>query len=130
MNKKYIIAIVIIIVFIAVGLSAFLDSKIEYADFIKAKETQKTCQVKGVWLKGKETKYNSSTNQLTFYMLDENNTEMKVVFDGPQPNNFEIAEHVVVKGKVMDGHFHAKDILTKCPSKYEGQGEDVKKPKL
>jgi cytochrome c-type biogenesis protein CcmE len=28
---------------------------------------------------------------------------------------------------MMDGYFHAKEVLTKCPSKYEGKGSDVKK---
>jgi cytochrome c-type biogenesis protein CcmE len=52
---------------------------------------------------------------------------MKVVLDGAEPNNFKMAESVVAKGKVTDGYFHATDILTKCPSKYDGKGEDVNK---
>ena len=52
---------------------------------------------------------------------------MKVVLDGAKPNNFEMAENVVAKGKVMDNYFHAKEVLTKCPSKYEGKGQDVQK---
>ena len=60
-------------------------------------------------------------------MKDEGNNVMKVVLDGARPNNFEMAESVVAKGKVKDGNFYAKEVLTKCPSKYEGKGEDVKK---
>jgi cytochrome c-type biogenesis protein CcmE len=30
----------------------------------------------------------------------------------------------VVTGQYRDGQFHAKDILTKCPSKYEEEFED------
>ena len=52
-------------------------------------------------------------------MTDENGNEMKVIFEGTIPNNFETATSVVVTGKYKDGYFHAKDILTKCPSKYE-----------
>jgi cytochrome c-type biogenesis protein CcmE len=52
---------------------------------------------------------------------------MKVVLDGSKPNNFEMAENVVAKGKVKDGYFYAKEVLTKCPSKYEGKGQDVNK---
>lgn len=58
-------------------------------------------------------------------MKDENNTVMRVVLDGSKPNNFEMAENIVAKGKVTDGYFHAKEVLTKCPSKYEGKGQDV-----
>jgi cytochrome c-type biogenesis protein CcmE len=130
MNKKVILGILIIVIFIVVGFFAFLDSKIEYANFQQAQTNHKTCQVKGTWVKDKESGFNSSTNQFIFYMKDENNTEMKVVLDGAKPNNFEVAENVVAKGKVKDGYFHAKEVLTKCPSKYEGQGEDVKKQGL
>ena len=127
MNKKVIIGIFIIVIFLAVGFFSFMDSKIEYANFKSAGETHKTCQVKGAWIKDKETRFDANSNQFIFYMIDENNTEMKVVLDGAKPNNFEMAENVVAKGKVKDGYFHAKEVLTKCPSKYEGQGEDVKK---
>ena len=47
--------------------------------------------------------------------------EMKVIYEGTIPNNFETAKSVVVTGQYQNGYFHAKDILTKCPSKYEEQ---------
>ncbi len=127
MNTKTIISVIIIALFLVVGFYAFVDNKVEYANFHNAIQSSKTCQVKGNWVKDKETRFDAATNQFTFYMKDENNIEMKVVLDGARPNNFEIAENVVAKGKVKDGYFHAKDVLTKCPSKYEGKGEDVHK---
>lgn len=127
MKKSTIIGIVIILIFLVVGYFSFSESKIEYSDFQKASSNQKTCQVKGIWQKDKESKFDASTNQFVFYMKDDNNAEMKVVLDGAKPNNFEMAESIVAKGKVKDGYFHAKEVLTKCPSKYEGKGEDVHK---
>ncbi len=127
MNKRFFIGLFIIIVFLTVGFYVFMDSKVEYTNFNNAALTHKTCQVKGRWMKEKESGFNSNTNQFTFFMRDENNTEMKVVLNGAKPNNFEMAESVVAKGKIKDGYFHAKDVLTKCPSKYEGSGEDLKK---
>lgn len=127
MNKRYIIGFVIIVVFLVVGFFAFVDTKVEYANFQHASNTHKKCQVKGQWVKDKEAGFDAATNKFTFYMKDENNTEMKVVLDGAEPNNFKMAESVVAKGKVKDGYFHASEVLTKCPSKYEGDGQDVKK---
>ena len=46
MNKRYIIGILIIIVFIVVGFFAFKDSKIEYSNFQTAEQNHKICQVK------------------------------------------------------------------------------------
>ena len=126
-NLKLIIGVLIIVVFIVVGFISFVDSKIEYVDFKQAAEKTKTVEVKGVWVKEKESKFDPNTNTFTFYMRDDNGNEMKVMLDGAKPNNFDVADMIVAKGKMKDGHFHAKEVLTKCPSKYEGQGQDVKK---
>jgi cytochrome c-type biogenesis protein CcmE len=127
MDKKLIIGSVIILTFFVVGFLSFMDSKIEYADFESASINGKTCQVKGTWIKDKETRFDAESNQFIFYMTDEKNVEMKVVLDGARPNNFEMAESVVAKGKMQDGYFHEKRILTKSTSKYEGRAEDFHK---
>jgi len=121
MSKKVktIIGIVIIVAVIVAIIPTFLSNKIEYVNFNDARQKTKTVEVKGTWLKDKEAKFEG--NKFSFYMRDDNNTEMKIVYDGAKPNNFEVAEAVVVKGKVKDGVFMANDILTKCPSKYEAK---------
>lgn len=125
-QARIIVGVIIVVVFLVVGFMSFMDSKIEYVNFQEAQSRSRTVEVKGQWVKEKDAKFDVGTNQFTFYMKDDNANEMKVVFDGAKPNNFEVAEAVVVKGKVKDGYFHAKDILTKCPSKYEAKGTDVK----
>ena len=121
MSKKVktIIGVIIIVAVIAAIIPTFLSNKIEYVNFNDARQKTKTVEVKGTWLKDKEAKFEG--NKFSFYMRDDNNTEMKIVYDGAKPNNFEVAEAVVVKGKVKDGVFMANDILTKCPSKYEAK---------
>lgn len=125
---KILIGSVIIVVFIVVGFISFMGSKIEYANFKEAQERKKTVEVRGVWQKDKGTKYDAATNMFTFYMKDENNTEMKVMLNDAKPNNFETAGElmIVAKGKVKDGVFYADNVLTKCPSKYEGTGQELK----
>ena len=124
-NKvKSIIGIIIIVIVIAAIIPTFLQNKIEYVNFAEAKTKNKTVEVQGAWLKDKESKFES--NKFTFYMKDKDSNEMKVVFDGARPNNFEVAEGVVVKGKVKDGVFEASEILTKCPSKYEAKEKGSK----
>jgi cytochrome c-type biogenesis protein CcmE len=123
---KISIGLIIIAVFIIVGFISFVDSKIEYVDFKEAQKRLKTVEVKGVWVKEKDSKYDAASNTFTFFMKDDSNTEMKVVLSGAKPNNFDVATMVVAKGKVKDDAFYAKDVLTKCPSKYEGTGDQVK----
>jgi cytochrome c-type biogenesis protein CcmE len=128
-KSKTIIGIIIIFVFLAIGFMAFMDSKIEYVNFLQARDKLRKVEVKGQWIKGKESKFDGSTNTFTFYMNDDFNNEMKVVLDGAKPNNFEVAEAIVVKGKMKDDHFHATEVLTKCPSKYEAEGKDIQNKK-
>ena len=127
MNLKVIVASIVIVGALIFGASTFMESNIEYMDFSKAQSVNKKVQVKGKWVKEKESKFDASTSQFTFYMVDDNQQEVKVILDGAKPNNFDIATEVVAKGRFKDGYFHANELLTKCPSKYEGNGEAVKK---
>lgn len=125
-KAKTITGLLIIAVFLAIGFMSFMDSKIEYVNFTEAGNRMRTVEVKGQWVKDKEAKFDQNSNTFSFYMVDDFNNEMKVVLDGAKPNNFDVAESVVAKGKMKDGYFHAKDVLTKCPSKYEADGKEVK----
>ena len=127
MNLKVVVASIIIVGALIFGASTFMESNIEYMDFAKAQSVNKKVQVKGKWVKEKESLYDAQKSQFIFYMVDDNQQEVKVVLDGAKPNNFEMATEVVAKGRFKDGYFHANELLTKCPSKYEGTGDAVKK---
>jgi len=123
-NIKITLGLLIIAVFLGWGFYSLLDNKLEYVDFKEAQKRGKKVEVQGVQVKEKGS---SIGNPFIFYMKDKNGDEMKVVYAGMKPNNFDEAESVVVKGKMSnEGSFHADDILTKCPSKYEGKGEEFK----
>ena len=127
MNGKVIIAGVVIVVGLVLGAMNFFESNVEYADFSTAERTGKKVQVKGEWMKEMQSGFDADLAQFTFYMKDDNQKVMKVVLDGAKPNNFELATSIVAKGTIAGDHFHAKEVLTKCPSKYEGDAEAVKK---
>ncbi len=119
MKSRYIVGGIIVFVFIIIGGYSFLNSSVEYKNLSEAETTSKKVQVKGSWVKDMESNYNPSSNTFTFFLKDEQQKVSKVVFTGAKPNNFEIATSVVVKGRYKEGAFHASEILTKCPSKYE-----------
>lgn len=127
MSMKIVVASLVIVVALVFGSVSFIESNVEYADFQTAMSTHKKIQVKGEWLREKESVFDVGQGKFIFYMQDEKGTQMKVMYDGARPNNFEIADAIVVKGRYQDGHFHASEILTKCPSKYEGDAGAVKK---
>jgi cytochrome c-type biogenesis protein CcmE len=122
MKNKYIFGGFIIVVFLGIMIYLFTQSNIQYQDdFIQVMNTTKTVKATGSWIKTKSYEIDKKNKTFTFYMMDDKGNEMKVVYDGTMPNNFETATSVVVTGKFDGGYFHARDILTKCPSKYENQ---------
>ncbi|HUN66785.1 MAG TPA: cytochrome c maturation protein CcmE [Bacteroidota bacterium] len=127
MKLKIAIGSVVILAAVVFGAISFVETNVEYTDFHTAAETGKKVQVKGEWQKDQSSAYDAGLNQFTFFMKDDNGVTEKVVFDGVKPNNFEIANAIVVKGRYERDCFHASDILTKCPSKYEADAETVKK---
>jgi cytochrome c-type biogenesis protein CcmE len=123
MKKRYLIGGAIVVVFLIVGGLSFLNSSVEYATLSKAEESGKKVQVTGKWVQEMSTHFDIDKNTFTFYMRDEDNRVAKVEFTGAKPNNFDIATSVVAKGRYEDGVFRASEVLTKCPSKYEGNPE-------
>jgi cytochrome c-type biogenesis protein CcmE len=122
MKRRYIIGTVLIVIFLVIAIFSLVKTDIEYADFTKAKEKGgRKVQVKGQWVREKASEYQADKNEFRFFMKDEKGEEVLVVFKGAKPNNFEVASHVIATGKFEEKTFYASEILTKCPSKYEGQ---------
>ena len=103
------------------GLLLFLNFGSQvggYMNFEQATQTGASAHVVGTWAEDRPTHYDRAQNVFTFYMRDETGTVRKVRYNNPKPANFEEAEQVVVQGRTQDGAFMAKNILVKCPSKY------------
>jgi cytochrome c-type biogenesis protein CcmE len=58
-------------------------------------------------------------NYLAFTAVDTLGKSVKVIYHNPKPENFEVSERLVLKGKYIDNYFDCKSIQTKCPSKYK-----------
>ena len=129
MKPKVVVAALVVVAFIVLGAISFMENNVEYTDVTGAMKSHKKVQLKGQWNKDRPSAFDSKTTQFTFFLMDDQGKECKVVLDGAAPNNFEMATSVVAKGRYNadEGFFHATEVLTKCPSKYEAQGEEVKK---
>lgn len=119
MKRSSIIGMVVIAIAIGVIMSTYADSS-TYGTFSDAVESQKELHVVGVLQKEKELVYNPEVdaNHFSFYMIDNEGKECKVVFAGAKPQDFERSEQIVLTGKMVGDSFQANKILMKCPSKY------------
>ncbi|MFZ1290295.1 MAG: cytochrome c maturation protein CcmE [Melioribacteraceae bacterium] len=128
MKNKYMFGGAIIVIFLGIMLYLFTETNISYEEnFSEIINSSKTMKATGSWVKEKNYFVDKSKKEFSFYMKDFLGNEMKVIYNGTIPNNFESATSVVVTGKYKNGYFHADDILTKCPSKYEEQFDQSKK---
>lgn len=125
MKPKYIIGIILGGIIAVVAVTFALNSQQTYVTLADAVESGNQVQVRGTWVKEKGADYNASENVFRFTLRDEDGKVMPVEYREAKPNNFELAEEIVVGGRVENGMFMAKTLLTKCPSKYEATSIDV-----
>lgn len=80
-------------------------------------------KVKGTVVNGSITRAPNDYLQVSF-AIQENNSNLNVVYQGVTPDMFADGREVVVEGMLAkDGVFHANTLLTSCPSKYEAEKE-------
>lgn len=122
MKKIHIIAILIIAIAFGVVMTS-LSNNSTYASFNEAaSHPDKIYHVVGKLDKSKPFLYDAhlNANLFTFYLIDSKGTERKVMLEKPKPDDFEHSEQIVVIGKASgNDEFKAKDLLMKCPSKYQ-----------
>ena len=130
MKKSSIFGLIVIAIAIAVIISTY-SSTSTYGTFNDAKKTASELHIVGHLDKGKELHYDATrdANYFSFFIKDNKGEECKVVYGGPQPQDFERSEQVVLTGKMVGNEFHAKEILMKCPSKYTKDQIDVTEAK-
>ncbi|MCC6251498.1 MAG: cytochrome c maturation protein CcmE [Bacteroidia bacterium] len=128
MKKIHIIILVVIAISIAAIMGTVADSS-TYASFRVALDNPGSeYHVVGKYVKDKGIEYNPAVNanKCVFYLKDNENKELKVIYKGPKPQDFEMSEQIVVTGKTEGNIFVADKILMKCPSKYNNTDDPSK----
>ncbi len=118
----------IILIFMAAAVGTIMASTMRattYSGFAEAQNNpNKKFTVIGELNREKEVE--TRANYLSFYMVDKNNHECKVVVNESMPQDFEKSESITVQGVMKeDGVFYAHSLLMKCPSKYNEQTHSI-----
>ncbi len=120
MKSKYMIGIGIIVAFLVLAGVNFQKSLTPYVSIQEARAETRTVQVKGARVDG-SAMYDPASKTFNFKIVDSEGVECQIVYDGVKPSNFDEAKEIVAKGRFKDDVFHAKELLVKCPSKYEAE---------
>ncbi len=126
MKRSHLIALVIIAVAVAALVGSLSDSS-SYASLSEAFDKPgKEFHVVGTLDRSQPIIYEPSVNAslTTFSMVDLNGKKCKVNLAMAKPNDLERSERLVLIGKAGgNGEFEAKDMLLKCPSKYNEENK-------
>jgi cytochrome c-type biogenesis protein CcmE len=122
MKKSYIIGTVVIVLALTMAMYSFKSTLTSYVTVNEAKASKQSVQVAGIVVEGTD-RYDLDSNNLLFTLREDGGAEMKVEYDGPRPGTFDNVTKVVAIGKYDPEKeaFLAKELLVKCPTKYEGR---------
>lgn len=125
MKPVHIVILVVISVGLAIGISFYGDTS-KYVCFAEADEIAKDkpdmkLHVVTTLSKTKPQIYDpqNDPNYFEFYASDTTGMERRVIYRNAKPTDLDKTDKVVLIGYSRGDHFEAKDILKKCPSKYE-----------
>jgi cytochrome c-type biogenesis protein CcmE len=122
MKKSYVIGGIIVAAAMVMAMHSFKSTLTAYVSVREAKASKRPVQVAGIAVKDTQ-RYDLKSNNLVFTLREDSGDQMVVEYDGPRPGNFDEVTKVVAIGqyKPEEQVFQARELLVKCPSKYEGR---------
>jgi len=122
MKKSHIIGGIVVVLAVIMAMYSFKSTLTSYVSVTEAKASKRPVQVAGIVVEGTD-RYDLDSNNLLFTLREDGGDEMRVEYDGPRPGNFDNVNKVVAIGKYEPKKqvFLARELLVKCPTKYEGR---------
>jgi len=121
MNVKILIAVALLVAAVGIGLTSFKQTMTTYTDFAGARARKnEDVQVAGM-LATRNYVMKPQEQYLSFSLRDSTGDTMHVEYHGIVPGNFAQAMGLVAVGRYQGDHFEAKQLLVKCPSKYQAE---------
>lgn len=108
--------------FLAFGAGAFRSNLTPYVTFKEARASRNAVQVSGKLVPGTDS-FEASSSRFLLTLRDDAGDTMRVAYRGAVPGNLREAEMIVAVGRYREGVLEAEGLLTKCPTKYQQQGE-------
>lgn len=112
------VGMAIIVAALIFGARAFVTNLTPYVAFEQAREARASVQTMGK-LDKKSIRYDKG-NVLHFVLVNDQGERLPVAFSGPRAPNFEQAVQITAIGRYDGRVFQAKNLLVKCPTKYQG----------
>jgi cytochrome c-type biogenesis protein CcmE len=120
MSKTHIVLVIVIALVVGVVISQFTGMSTSVGFKEAFANPGKEFKISGTLDRSRPVDYQPlvDVEATVFYMADANNEVQKVILRKAKPTGLEQSETIDLYGTVINGEFHASDILMKCPSKY------------
>lgn len=128
-RKKFLVgAGIIMAAIVFLSWNAFQSTAVYYLTPTELLDQQASMYGEELRLAGtidkRSAEWNPETVTLKFDVIEGRHT-VPVVYNGPKPDTFDLAEAVTIEGLYReDGVFEARNLLLQCPSKYEAKVEE------
>jgi len=119
-KRSYIIGAVVVALAMIMAMYSFRSTLTTYVSVSEARVSLHPVQVAGIVVR-ESKRYDLRNNRLVFTLREDSGDEIPVEYDGHKPANFDDVTKIVVTGKYNKGKqiFVARELLVKCPTKYE-----------
>jgi cytochrome c-type biogenesis protein CcmE len=129
-NRRFVIGATIIVAAVSyLVYTGIRETSVYYLTIEELLSRRQAVAGEGLRVAGKvgsnSVEWNAATLDLTFRLANFEDTDgIPVAYNGVLPDMFADGRDVIVEGTYgHDGTFHARTLLTSCPSKYEAEAE-------
>jgi cytochrome c-type biogenesis protein CcmE len=128
-KTKFIVGGMVIVLAIAYLIYTGIQSTSAYVltvDELLARNDMvgRTVRVSG-WVDANTIDFNNKDLILDFEIFSDTGARIPIVFNGPKPDQMREGAEAIIEGKFDGTAFNAQTLLLKCPSRYEGEPEQV-----
>lgn len=126
MNRSSLVVVLVSVLALSGVVFAFLMQSSPYVTVAQAKTMRgDNMHLAGKIVPGSIQSTLSGRAQVAFILQDDNGDQLPVLYAAPAPPNLRTADRVVAIGGMENGQFIARDLLLKCPTKYESEKKEA-----
>ena len=120
MKRSHIMSLLFIAILVATFIATFTSTSRSVGFTDAAMAPGEECKVSGTLVREEPVIYDPIVDptKTVFHMEDREGKTCRIVLDKAKPTGLENSESIDLYGSMVDGEFHATEMLMKCPSKY------------
>jgi len=120
MKRSHIMSLLLVAILVGTFIATFTSTSRSVGFAQAANIPGEECKVSGTLVREQPVIYDPIVDptKTVFHMEDKSGAKCKVILEKAKPTGLENSESIDLYGAMVDGEFHATEMLMKCPSKY------------